>query len=46
MLRCPRGHNHKLYHDIAADGTVWPSVDCPTPECDFHTNVKLEGWRR
>jgi hypothetical protein len=29
-------------HDIAADGTVTPSVVCPN--CSFHEWIKLDGW--
>lgn len=32
-------------HDIAADGTVTPSVVCPTEGCTFHEMVKLEGFQ-
>jgi hypothetical protein len=31
-----------LDHDIAEDGTVSPSLDCPV--CVFHDFVKLERW--
>ena len=31
-------------HEIAPDGTVTPSVVCPTEGCDFHEFVRLEGW--
>ena len=40
-------------HQIAADGTVTPSLGCPwprkgegadAPSCDWHVFVKLEGW--
>lgn len=31
-------------HKIAPDSTVTPSVVCPVPGCDFHDNIKLEGW--
>jgi len=43
VVTCP-GCNLKAYldHDVAADGTVTPSLDCP--ECSFHEHVKLEGW--
>lgn len=30
-------------HQIAADGTVSPSLICPR-ECGFHDTVKLGGW--
>lgn len=31
-----------LDHQIAEDGTVSPSVDCP--DCSFHEHIRLEGW--
>ncbi len=32
-------------HEIAADGTVSPSVGCPYEPCPFHENpVRLLGW--
>lgn len=34
----------RLPHEVAADGTVTPSVVCPKP-CGFHDMVKLEGWQ-
>lgn len=33
-----------LDHDVADDGTVRPSLDCPVPGCDFHEHVRLERW--
>ena len=33
-----------LGHDVAADGTVTPSADCPNDECEFHEMVTLEDW--
>lgn len=39
---CKRGAH--LNHDIAADGTVTPSVVCPHPGCTWHVMVKLAGW--
>lgn len=42
---CPHGHVASLYdHEIASDGTVTPSVVCPTPGCSFHDQVRLVGW--
>jgi hypothetical protein len=42
---CPNGHYGSLLdHKIAADGTVSPSVVCPTNGCGFHDMVKLAGW--
>lgn len=44
-FRCPNGHYGTLTdHEIAADGTVSPSVACPEPGCTFHDMVKLDGW--
>ena len=31
-------------HEILPDGTVQPSVVCPTQGCTFHEMIKLEGW--
>lgn len=31
-------------HKIDPDGTVSPSLDCPTKTCTFHEYVKLENW--
>lgn len=36
--------SYYLDHEVAADGTVSPSLDCPTTGCNFHERVKLEGW--
>lgn len=42
---CPNGHTASLAdHEIAADGTVSPSLVCPHERCDFHDFVRLEGW--
>lgn len=46
---CSNGHDGTLLdHEIAADGTVTPSVVCngiPDGEgCSFHEMVKLERW--
>ena len=44
-LRCPRGHIGTLIdHEIAADGTVNPSVMCPHEGCDFHAVIRLGDW--
>lgn len=32
------------YHDIAADGTVTPSLICPMDGCSWHVFVTLLGW--
>ena len=29
QVKCPQGHYASLNHDIAADGTVTPSLVCP-----------------
>jgi DNA-directed RNA polymerase subunit RPC12/RpoP len=44
LVECP-GCNKKfaLDHEVADDGTVTPSMDCP--ECAFHEFVKLKDWR-
>ena len=40
-----KGHEGLLTdHDIAADGTVTPSVVCTEEDCGFHDWVKLVGW--
>jgi len=31
-------------HEIADDGEVSPSLDCPF-DCEFHDHAVLEGWR-
>lgn len=31
-------------HAIAPDGTVTPSVVCPSVGCTFHEFIRLEGW--
>ena len=42
---CPKGHYGYLGdHEIAADGTVAPSVVCPAEGCGFHDTVRLLGW--
>lgn len=41
----PNGHALLLDHEIADDGTVTPSVECPIEGCGFHENVRLIGWR-
>lgn len=45
VMCCP-GCGIKSYmsdHDIAADGTVNPSVGCPK-DCGYHEFVVLEDW--
>lgn len=42
IVKCPGcGREYPLDHEVAADGTVTPSVECPT--CPFHDNVRLGG---
>lgn len=51
---CPNGHDGSIRaHEIAADGTVTPSVVCHgvkqgpgyvKEDCDFHDHVRLVGW--
>ncbi len=31
-------------HAVEADGTVRPSLVCPTEGCSFHEHVRLDGW--
>lgn len=31
-------------HEIAADGSVTPSLVCPGFACDFHAFAELVGW--
>jgi hypothetical protein len=33
-----------MYHEIANDGTVTPSVECPIHGCGFHEYVQLADW--
>lgn len=45
LIRCPNcGKTGILDHDVDDDGTVQPSVECPTKGCDFHEHVRLLGW--
>ncbi len=44
-IKCPKcGRIGMLDHDVADDGTVSPSLDCPSEGCAFHEHVKLRGW--
>lgn len=44
-IHCPEcDFKYYLDHDIASDGTITPSVQCPTQGCNFHHHVRLEGW--
>lgn len=46
FVECPGCHTvAPLNHDVADDGTVSPSLDCPFDDCSFHDHVKLEGWK-
>lgn len=50
IITCPScgGFGSLANHNIAADGTVTPSLVCPwTKElgCSYHEMGKLEGWR-
>lgn len=38
------GKSYALDHEIAADGTVTPSVACPTDGCKWHVHIVLDGW--
>jgi len=43
---CANGHTCSLTdHTINEDGTVSPSLVCPYEGCEWHENVKLEGWQ-
>lgn len=37
------GASMRLDHDVAADGTVSPSLDCPG--CSWHVWGRLDGWQ-
>ncbi len=44
---CGNGHVAYLDHEIAQDGTVTPSLQCPVevPQvCGWHEMIKLDGW--
>lgn len=44
-IRCPLcNFSGALDHDVANDGTVIPSVECPREGCTFHDTVKLLDW--
>ncbi len=45
LFACPVcGDVGLLNHEIADDGTVTPSVQCPALYCTFHEMIKLAGW--
>jgi len=42
---CPNGHLMVLIDcTIDDDGLVHPDIKCPEKGCDFHEQIKLEGW--
>ena len=42
-LVCPGcGARVALNHDVADDGKITPSLDCPS--CEFHDYARLLGW--
>lgn len=44
FVHCPQcNFCASLNHEIAVDGVVTPSVECPR-DCGFHESVKLLGW--
>ena len=46
LVSCPKcGCVALLDHEVAADGTVKPSVVCPKEGCGFHDSVRLIGWQ-
>lgn len=38
------GQHAYLCHEIAADGTLSPSLVCPADGCAWHVFAKLDGW--
>jgi hypothetical protein len=45
VISCPLcGFVARLDHEVAADGLVSPSVQCPLTGCDFHDTVKLKDY--
>lgn len=47
VVRCPQCSKIAVVgsHEVAIDGTVTPSLVCPTEGCGFHEWVKLEEWK-
>lgn len=44
LFSCPRCNLVALLaHEIAPDGSVSPSVQCPKEGC-FHDTIRLMGW--
>jgi hypothetical protein len=47
VLRCDCGKIIRMLgHEIAADGTVSPSVWHDVPGCGWHVFARLEGWEQ
>jgi hypothetical protein len=47
VLRCNCGKIIRLLdHNVAADGTVSPSLWHDVPGCGWHVMGRLEGWER
>ena len=45
LFACPLcGDVGLLNHEIADDGIVTPSVQCPNIACTFHEMIKLLEW--
>lgn len=44
VVACPAGHTAHIDHDVAADGTVTPSLVCPEEDCGWHVFGRLIGW--
>ena len=45
LFTCPEGHTGTLEGwEIAADGSVSPSVDCSPNGCSFHDYIRLLNW--
>ena len=44
IVRCENGHYSQLDHKIDRQGGVAPSFVCSRSGCDWHVNLKLEGW--
>ena len=45
-IACGNGHMAFLdpRHEIAVDGSIHPSLGCPSEECDWHVFGRLVGW--
>lgn len=44
-VRCQCGQVLYLDHDVAADGTVSPSLWHDEPGCGYHVMATLQGWQ-